>query len=110
MRKPANDVFKKFAAFFNGLKKRFGLKSYMLPYLIISFPGSDDRSAEHLAAFLRANDIGTHQYQDFTPVPGTMATAIYFSGMDQDGNKLDIPSAGDQSQRNILKKNLMKKK
>ena len=109
MRKPGNGSFIKFIGFFNEMKEKHNLNFYILPYLILSFPGSDDQSVKELGDFLNKNLINTRQYQDFTPVPGTMATAFYYAGTDQEGNKIEIPGAGKRSQRDILKKMLMKK-
>jgi uncharacterized radical SAM protein YgiQ len=112
MRKPGNEVFVRFIEFFNEVKSRNELGFFMLPYIILSFPGSEEKSVVNLGNFLCQNDISTHQYQDFTPVPGTMATAFYYAGQDAEGNKLETVSAsgGRSSQRELLKNILMKKR
>ena len=110
MRKPPNQEFVKFVEFFEKIKKKHYLKSYVLPYLILSFPGSSDNSTKKLGHFLNDYKIRTYQYQDFTPVPQTMSTAMFFAKTSVEGKKLNVvyPSAINGGQREILK-NLLKK-
>ena len=95
---------------FEKIKKKHNLNSYILPYLILSFPGSSDNSAKKLGHFLNQYKIRTYQYQDFTPVPQTMSTAMFFAKKSADGKNLNIisPSVINTSQRDILKKLLTK--
>jgi uncharacterized radical SAM protein YgiQ len=111
MRKPVNGIFMKFIEFFQKIKNKYKLNFYILPYLILSHPGSDDKSAEKLGIFLKENKISTHQYQDFTPVPGTMSTAMYFAGKTFTGKSISkgFSSQSKNSQREILRKYLTRK-
>lgn len=111
MRKPDNIEFIKFIDFFEKIKKKYSLNSYILPYLILSFPGSDDNKTKIMGHFLNQNKIRTFQYQDFTPVPQTMATAMFFARQDITGKNLNIiyPSSIKTTQREILKNILTKK-
>ncbi|MCL2513648.1 MAG: DUF3362 domain-containing protein, partial [Oscillospiraceae bacterium] len=52
------------------------------PYLMSSHPGSDLKSAVELALFLKKNNIRPEQVQDFYPTPGTVSTAMFYTGMD----------------------------
>jgi len=106
MRKPSNDKFKKFIDFFNKIKSKYNLKFYILPYIILSFPNSNNESTKKMALFLKNNNIKTFQYQDFTPVPGTMATAIFYAREDKEGNALKIReiSIYNNPERDIIKK------
>jgi hypothetical protein len=47
---------------------------------------------------LRALDLQVKQFQDFTPTPGTLSTAMYVTGLHRDSNK-PIPVARNQSER-----------
>lgn len=80
MRKPSFDLFKKFAATFDEINKKAGLKQQLIPYFISSHPGSREEDMAQLAA--EANDLNfqLEQVQDFTPTPMTVATEIYYSG------------------------------
>jgi len=106
MKKPGLKVFIEFLDMFDRVKKESGLRFYVLPYIILSHPGSSDKSAEKMAKFLKSKHISTRQYQDFTPVPSTLSTAMYYSGYDPDGNKISVisPSYIKNSQREIVEK------
>lgn len=110
MRKPPNDKFKKFIEFFNKIKSKNNLEFYILPYLILSFPASNNKKAKDLALFLKKHNVKTFQYQDFTPVPGTMATAIFYAKKDKEGNSIDIKeiSIYNNKEREIITRILKK--
>ncbi|WP_375135297.1 YgiQ family radical SAM protein [Halanaerobium saccharolyticum] len=82
MGKPGIEVFDKFRDAFYQVNEEIGLEQYLIPYFISSHPGSRLEDAVELAEYLR--DINHHpdQVQDFYPTPGTMATAMYYSGYD----------------------------
>ncbi|SIR21741.1 uncharacterized radical SAM protein YgiQ [Halanaerobium kushneri] len=82
MGKPGIEVFDKFREAFYQVNNEIGLEQYLIPYFISSHPGSRLEDAVELAEYLR--DINHHpdQVQDFYPTPGTMATAMYYSGYD----------------------------
>jgi len=82
MGKPGIEVFDKFREAFYQVNEEIGLEQYLIPYFISSHPGSRLEDAVELAKYLR--DINHHpdQVQDFYPTPGTMATAMYYSGFD----------------------------
>ena len=82
MGKPGIEVFDKFRKAFYQVNEEIGLEQYLIPYFISSHPGSRLEDAVELAEYLR--DINHHpdQVQDFYPTPGTMATAMYYSGFD----------------------------
>ena len=54
------------------------------PYLISSHPGCGVTEMQNLARSIKRNDLKARQYQDFTPTPGTLSTAMYVSGRDRD--------------------------
>lgn len=82
MGKPAPEVYRKFAREFEAVNKRIGKEQYLVPYLMSSHPGSRMEDAVELALFVR--DIGymPEQVQDFYPTPGTVSTAMYYTGLD----------------------------
>jgi len=61
--------------------ERLGKEQYLVPYLMCSHPGSSLTDAIELAEFLR--DIGYHpeQVQEFIPTPGSLSTAMYYTGL-----------------------------
>ena len=82
MGKPHFDVYRRFIDKFFEINRRVGLKQYPVPYLMSSHPGSNLDDAIQLAQYLRENRITPQQVQDFYPTPGTLATAMYYSGYD----------------------------
>jgi uncharacterized radical SAM protein YgiQ len=75
-----------------------GKKIIFTPYLISSHPGCTARDTEAMTRKLRALDLQVKQFQDFTPTPGTLSTAMYVTGLHRDSNK-PIPVARNQSER-----------
>jgi len=82
MRKPDNNLFNEFRNKFYEINEKINKEQYLIPYFISSHPGSELKDAIKLAEYLR--DIGhiPEQVQDFYPTPGTLSTAMYFSGYD----------------------------
>ncbi len=82
MRKPGKDVFLNFVDKYTEANERLGLRQYLIPYLISSHPGSTLEDAVELALFLKDYGFVPDQVQDFYPTPGTMATCMYYTGID----------------------------
>lgn len=80
MGRPGIDGFKEFTKKYKSINKEKGLKQYLIPYLISSHPGSELRHAIELAEFLRDYGFIPDQVQDFYPTPGTLSTAMFYSG------------------------------
>ncbi|MFH2122486.1 MAG: YgiQ family radical SAM protein [Pseudomonadota bacterium] len=75
-----------------------GKKIIFTPYLISSHPGCTAKDTEAMTGKLRALDLQVKQFQDFTPTPGTLSTAMFVTGLHRDSNK-PIPVARNQSER-----------
>ncbi len=60
------------------------IKVDFAPYLISSHPGCGVTEMRDLAQTIKRNDLLARQYQDFTPTPGTLSTAMFVSGLDRD--------------------------
>ncbi|MGI6184428.1 MAG: YgiQ family radical SAM protein [Candidatus Fimadaptatus sp.] len=82
MGKPGQPVFEEFARRYAELNRRMGKKQYLVCYFMSSHPGSELSDAVRLAEFLRDSDIRPEQVQDFYPTPGTLSTAMYYTGLD----------------------------
>ena len=82
MAKPHFHVYKAFEQKYKELNQRFGLRQYLVPYLISSHPGSTLKDAIALAEYLNATGRKPEQVQDFYPTPGTLSTAMYHTGID----------------------------
>ena len=82
MGKPHIETYKAFQKRFYDLTKSMNLEQYLVPYLMSSHPGSTMRDAIQLACFLKEEGIRPEQVQDFYPTPGTISTAMFYTGLD----------------------------
>ena len=82
MGKPPIGVFKRFDAEFGRLSKKYGLKQYLVAYLMSSHPGATLDDAIKLAEFVRDMGYNPEQVQDFYPTPSTISTCMYYTGLD----------------------------
>ena len=88
MRKPSFAQFRKFRDIFNRINREQKLNQQLIPYFISSHPGSTMESMASLAAETKELNFHLEQVQDFTPTPMTMATEMYYTGIN--------PETGDK--------------
>ena len=81
MGKSGRDVYLRFARRFQNLNARLGKKQYLVPYFMSSHPGATLTDAVELAEFIRDLGYRPEQVQDFIPTPGTLSTAMYYTGI-----------------------------
>ena len=82
MGKPRREVYDTFVERFERLSAEYGLKQYVVPYLISSHPGSTMKEAVELAEAVRDMGYMPEQVQDFYPTPSTMSTCMFYTGVD----------------------------
>ncbi len=82
MGKPHIEVYEQFEKKFYSLTKSVGKEQYLVPYLMSSHPGCTLADAVELAVFLKKHNIRPEQVQDFYPTPGTISTAMFYTGLD----------------------------
>lgn len=82
MGKPSFAVYEQFRARYTRLNQKLGKKQYLVPYLMSSHPGATLREAVALAEYLNRIGYMPEQVQDFYPTPGTLSTAMYYTGLD----------------------------
>ncbi len=82
MGKPHIEVYEKFEKKFYDITKGMGKEQYLVPYLMSSHPGCTLNDAVDLAVFLKKHGIRPEQVQDFYPTPGTISTAMFYTGLD----------------------------
>jgi len=82
MGKPHIEAYERFSDRFAVQTKRCGKEQYLIPYLMSSHPGSTLADAVELALWLKKHNIRPEQVQDFYPTPGTVSTAMYYTGLD----------------------------
>ena len=91
MRKPPFSQFHQFKRIFDRINSRENLKQQIIPYFISSHPGSTVESMAELAAETRQLNFHLEQVQDFTPTPMTMATEMYYTGINPEtGEKVYV--------------------
>ncbi len=82
MGKPGVNVYNRFKDKFYEINRELGKEQYLVPYLMSSHPGSTINDAIELALYLKSNHIHPEQVQDFYPTPGTLSTAMFYTGLD----------------------------
>lgn len=82
MGKSDRATYLKFVRRFEETNRQLGKKQYLVPYFMSSHPGATLKDAIELAEFLREMGYHPRQVQDFIPTPGTLSTAMYYSGID----------------------------
>ncbi len=99
MRKPGRKVYEDFKNAYEDENKKLGKEQYLIPYLISSHPGAGLKDALELAIYLKNSGFVPDQVQDFYPTPGTLSTAIYYTGRDPlTGAAVYVPKS-DQERR-----------
>ena len=92
MGKPGRAGYEAFRARYTELNREEDLKQYLVPYFISAHPGCGLAEAVELAEFLRDSLFAPDQAQDFYPTPGTLSTAMYWTGKDpRTGEKVYVP-------------------
>ncbi|MDY3982805.1 MAG: YgiQ family radical SAM protein [Veillonellaceae bacterium] len=81
MGKADKACFLKFKKWFDQANKELGKKQYLVPYFMSSHPGCTLENAVELAEFLRDMHMTPEQVQDFIPTPGSLSTAIFYTGI-----------------------------
>lgn len=82
MGKPHIETYERFEKKFYQLTKSVGKEQYLVPYLMSSHPGCTLNDAVDLAVFLKKHNVRPEQVQDFYPTPGTISTAMFYTGLD----------------------------
>jgi uncharacterized radical SAM protein YgiQ len=109
MHKPGNAVLQEFVKTCRAITRKQKGKVALSAYLISAHPGCTLADMKQLAQDLRKLDLPVRQFQDFTPTPGTLATAMYVAEMDRNGAPLHVAKniLERQQQRECLQELLM---
>jgi uncharacterized radical SAM protein YgiQ len=59
----------------------------LTPYVISAHPGSTPASNVRLVSDMKKLGLNIRKFQDFTPTPGSLSTAMYVSGLDPETKK-----------------------
>ncbi len=81
MRKSTHKVYEQFSEEYEKINKELGMKQYLVPYYIAGHPGADLSAAVDVALYLKKTGFVPDQVQDFYPTPGSLATCMYWTGL-----------------------------
>jgi uncharacterized radical SAM protein YgiQ len=82
MKKPGVETYERFADMFACASEKSGKEQHLVPYYISGHPGSSMASMISLALYLKQRGLRPRQVQDFIPTPMSMATSMYYTGLD----------------------------
>ena len=82
MKKPEIHHFTKFMERFKKANAAAGKKQFLVPYFQCAHPGIGPQECIDLAFYMKEHGLRTRQVQMFMPTPATIATAIYYTGVD----------------------------
>lgn len=92
MGKPAGKIYERFRKRFFQINRELGKNQFIVPYFMSSHPGSTLETAIELAEYMRDIHYQPEQVQDFYPTPGTLSTAMFYTGIDPlTGKEVYIP-------------------
>ncbi len=81
MRKPSFSYFLELKRLFDNLNRKDNTKRQIIPYFISSHPGCKTEDMAELAAETGKLGLRLEQVQGFTPTPMTLATVMYYTGI-----------------------------
>ncbi len=118
MHKESHDKLTQLVKMCRNIGKRRNKSVVLNPYIILSHPGCDNRHNQAMVQKLKKLGLQVRQFQDFTPSPGTLSTAMYVSGLHRDNedeiyiakNQLDRKKQRELIERTFLDKKKSKKK
>jgi radical SAM superfamily enzyme YgiQ (UPF0313 family) len=102
MKKPGIDSYERFADTFQCQSEAAGKDQHLVPYFISGHPGSTLRDMVDLALYLKAHGLRPRQVQDFIPTPMSMATCMYYTGLDP-ANGEPVYTAKDLHEKRLQK-------
>ena len=105
MNKATASAFKEFLEEYKKVNEEQKTNKNLVPYFIAAHPGSTKESMEETKKFCRENDIFVNLTQVFTPSPGTLSTAMYYTGENpMTGEQIHVPRTfrEKKDQKNIL--------
>jgi radical SAM protein YgiQ len=82
IRKPSFDTFIRFNRIFDTVNAKYSLNQQIIPYFISSLPYCTVDDMKELMLATKRLNFRLEQVQDFTPTPMTLATEIYYTGID----------------------------
>ena len=97
--------FKKFLEEYKKINKEQKTDKNLVPYFVAAHPGSTKEDMQETKKFCRENNLFVNLTQVFTPTPGTLSTAMYYTGENPiTREKIHVPRTfrEKKDQKNIL--------
>ncbi len=114
MHKESHTMLETFVQTCRKIGKDAGKNIHLTPYIITAHPGCTEKHMQELVKKIKALGMQIRQFQDFTPTPGTLATAMYVTECAPGGKNKQIYVAKNQSQkqkqRSLLESSFLKKR
>jgi len=107
MNKATASAFKEFLEEYKKVNKEQRTNKNLVPYFIAAHPGSTMKDMEDTKKFCKDNNLFVNLTQVFTPTPGTLSTATYYTGENPiTREKVYVPRTfrEKKDQKNILLK------
>lgn len=105
MNKATRKAFDDFLEEYKLINKEQGTNKNLVPYIIAGHPGSTEEDMEEMREYCEEHRIYVNLTQVFTPTPGTLSTAMYYTGEDpMTREKIHVARAfrEKKDQKNIL--------
>ncbi len=112
MHKEPHALLENFVGKCREIGKKIGKKIELTPYIILSHPGSMPKLVEKLGKDLQRLALKARKFQDFTPTPGTLSTAMFVTGLRPDTKQaITVPRCHSdrQKERRLLEKYCQRK-
>ncbi len=112
MHKPGFEVLEEFISTVRDVGRGLGRRVVLNPYFISAHPGCTLLHMRRMAEKLDRLRLAVKQFQDFTPTPGTISTAMFVSGLSMEGRgRIFVPRRrGERLAQRRMVEALMKKK
>lgn len=102
MRKNNAEDFYKFINIFRKESALANKEQYLVPYFISNFPGCTTSNMNQVDSFLKKSRWSPQQVQDFTPLPMTIASAMYYCESDTVGNSITVNKGLKERREQLL--------
>ncbi|MDR2065844.1 MAG: YgiQ family radical SAM protein [Prevotellaceae bacterium] len=100
VKKPSFKVFKTLKNEFDKINKNENLNQQIIPYFISCLPHCTFEDMKKLAAETKNLQLKLEQVQTFTPTPMTLASAIYYTGIDPyTGKKVFVARTAEERKK-----------
>lgn len=102
MHKEPHDQLVQFVLDCRKINSKLGRPTQISPYIISAHPGSTAEHTKKMIRKLQQLKLTVRGFQDFTPTPGSLSTAMYYSGKDLKNRPIFIPDEASRKKQRAL--------